>query len=103
MPIWSLNSRLLILIIIAKIESSLDLLAFYMQVGASGQMVRALDFGAKHRWFEPNPRVIVGMLAHCQPSCKWVPGGNTGEVKCGEEMNWPPYLTMPAAQDKCSL
>ena len=64
-------------------------------------MVRALDSRAKHRWFEPNPRIIVGMLAHCSPSSKWVPGGNTGEVKGGEERNWPPYLTMPAAQDKC--
>ena len=64
-------------------------------------MVRALDCRAKHRWFEPNPRIIVGMLAHCSPSSKWVPGGNTGEVKGGEERNWPPYLTMPAAQDKC--
>ena len=68
---------------------------------ASGQVVRALDCRAKHQWFEPNPRIIVGMLAHCSPSSKWVPGGNTGEVKGGEERNWPPYLTMPAAQDKC--
>ena len=30
-----------------------------------------------------------------------VPGGNTGVVKGGEERNWPLYLTMPAAQDKC--
>ena len=67
---------------------------------ASGQVVRALDCRAKHRWFEPNPRIIVGMLAHCSPSSKWIPGGNTGEVKGGEERNWPPYLTMPAAQDK---
>ena len=64
-------------------------------------MVRALDCRAKHRWFEPNPQIIVGMLAHCSPSSKCVPGGNTGEVKGGEERNWPPYLTMPAAQDKC--
>ena len=64
-------------------------------------MVRALDRRAKHRWFEPTPRIIVGMLARCSPSSKWVPGGNTGEVKGGEERNWPPYLTMPAAQDKC--
>ena len=63
-------------------------------------MVRALDFCAKHRWFEPNPRIIAGMFAHCSPSSKWVPGGSTGEVKGGEERNWPPYLTMPAAQDK---
>ena len=42
------------------------------------------------------------MLAHCPPSSKWVPGGNTGEVKGGEERNWPPYLTMLAAQDKCA-
>ena len=67
---------------------------------ASGQVVRALDCCAKHRWFEPNPRIIVGMLAHCPPSSKWVPG-NTREAKGGEERNWPPYLTMPAAQDKC--
>ena len=33
------------------------------------------------------------MLAHCSPSSKWVPGGNTGEDKGGEERNWPPYLT----------
>ena len=64
-------------------------------------MVRALDCCAKHRWFEPNPRIIVGMLAHCPPSSKWVPGGNTREAQGGEERNWPPYLTMPAAQDKC--
>ena len=64
-------------------------------------MVRVLDCCAKHRWFEPNPWVIVGMLAHCPPSSEWVPGGNTGETKGGEERNWPPYLTMPAAQDKC--
>ena len=64
-------------------------------------MVRALDCCAKNRWFQPNPRIIVGMLAHCPPSSKWVPGGNTGEVKGGEERNWPPYLTIPAAQDKC--
>ena len=70
---------------------------------ASGQVVRALDCCAKHRWFEPNPRIIVGMLAHCSPSSKWVPGGNTKEVKGGEERNWPPYLTMPTAQDKCPL
>ena len=70
---------------------------------ASGQVVRALDCCAKHQWFEPNPRIIVGMLAHCSPSSKWVPGGNTREVKGGEERNWPPYLTMPTAQDKCPL
>ena len=68
---------------------------------ASGQVVRALDCCAKHRWFEPNPRIIVGMLAHCPPSSKWGPGGNTGEAKGGEERNWPPHLTMPTAQDKC--
>ena len=68
---------------------------------ASGQAVKALDCCAKHLWFEPNTRIIVGMLAHCSPSSKWVPGGNTGEVKGGEERNWPPYLTMPMAQDKC--
>ena len=68
---------------------------------ASGQVIRALGCCAKHRWFEPNPRIIVGMLAHCPPSSKWVPGGGTGKVKGGEERNWPPYLTMSAAQDKC--
>ena len=72
-------------------------------IWASGQVVRVLDCCAKHRWFEPNPRIIVGMLAHCPPSSKWVPGGNTGEVEGGEERNWPSHLTMPAAQDKCSL
>ena len=50
---------------------------------------------------------IYGMKLHyivsknCSPSSKWVPGGNTGEVKGGEERNWPPYLTMPATQYKC--
>ena len=68
---------------------------------ASGQVVRAFDCCAKHRWFEPNPRIIVGMLAHCSPSSKWVPGGNTGEVKGGEERNWLPYHTLPTARDKC--
>ena len=67
----------------------------------SGQVVRALDCCAKHRWFEPNPRIKVGMLAHCPPTSKWVLGGNTREVKGGEERNWPPYLIMPMAQDKC--
>ena len=37
----------------------------------------------------------------CPPSSKWVPSGNTGEVKGGEERNWPLYFTMPTAQDKC--
>ena len=64
-------------------------------------MVRELDCCAKHRWFEPNPRIIVEMLAHFSLSSKLVPGGNTGEVKGGEERDWAPYLTMPAAQDKC--
>ena len=41
------------------------------------------------------------MFVHCPPSSKWVPGGNSGEVKGGEERNWPPYLTMLAPQDKC--
>ena len=63
-------------------------------------MVRAFDCCAEHRWFEPNSRILVGMLAHCPPSSKWVPGGTTGEVQGGEERNWPPYLTMPTAQDK---
>ena len=53
---------------------------------ASGQEVRALDCCAKHRWFEPNPRIIVGMLAHCSPSSKWVPGGNTrGKLKAARK------------------
>ena len=39
------------------------------------------------------------MLAHCSPSSKWVPGGNTGAKGC-KERNWPPYH-MPTAQDKC--
>ena len=64
-------------------------------------MVRALDCCVKHQWFEPNPRIIVGLLAHCPSSSKWAPAGNTGEVIGGEGRNWPPYLTMPAAQDKC--
>ena len=39
-------------------------------------------------------------MAHCPSSSKRVPGGNTGEVKGGEEGNWPPCLTMPPTQDK---
>ena len=34
------------------------------------------------------------MLAHCSPSSEWVPSGNTGEIKAGdEERNWTSYLT----------
>ena len=58
---------------------------------ASGQVVRALDCCAKHRWFEPNPRIIAGMLAHCSPSSKCVPGGNTGEAKGGKELATLPH------------
>ena len=25
------------------------------------------------------------MLAHCSPSSKWVPGGNTGEIKAARK------------------
>ena len=64
-------------------------------------MVTALDCGAEHQWFETNLRILVGTLAHCPPSSKWVPGSNTREAEGGEERNWPPYITMPAAQDKC--
>ena len=63
-------------------------------------MVRAPNCSAKHRWFELNSRILVGMLAHCSRSNKWVPGGNTRGVKGGDQRNWLPYLTMPAAQDK---
>ena len=49
------------------------------------------------------PGTIGWKLAHCPPSSKWVPGGNTGGDKGGEERNWPPYLTMPMAQDKYPL
>ena len=41
--------------------------------------------------------ITVGILTHCPPSSKWVPGGNTGEVTDGEETNWLPYLTVPTA------
>ena len=64
-------------------------------------MVRALDCEAKHQWFKMNPWIIVGMFAHCPPNSKWVPGGNTWEVKGSEERNWPPYPTMLVVQDKC--
>ena len=79
-------------------------------------MILVLEFyGRVAKWLERltaernidgprlNPRIIVRTLAHCPPSSKWVPGGNPGEVKGGEERNRPPYLTMPAAQDKCPL
>ena len=33
------------------------------------------------RWFETNPRTIVGIISHCPPSSKCVPGCNTGEIK----------------------
>ena len=35
-----------------------------------------------------------------QHSSTWVPGFNTGEVDCGEEKKWPPYLTLSTAQDR---
>ena len=40
-------------------------------------------------------RIIVGMVSHCPSSCKWVPGGNTGEIKGGEERNWLPLIGVP--------
>ena len=58
----------------------------------SGQVVRPLTAEQKNRWFELKPRVIVGMLAHCPPSSRWIPDGNTGDVKGGKERNWQPYL-----------
>ena len=44
-----------------------------------------------------------GMLAHCSPSSKWVPGGNTGEIKAARKGTAPPLPHMPMAQDKCPL
>ena len=38
-----------------------------------------------------------------QQQIRWVPGGNSREVKGDEEGNWPHYLTMLTAQDKCPL
>ena len=66
-------------------------------------MARALDCRAKHRWYEANRRTKGGVLAHCPPSSNWVPGGNTGEAKGGEERNRPPYLTIPTVQDSFPL
>ena len=34
---------------------------------------------------EANPPAIAWMLAHYPLSSKWIPGGNTGEVKGGKE------------------
>ena len=35
---------------------------------ATGLLVKALDvltLDAEHQWFEPNPRIIIGMFTHC--------------------------------------
>ena len=48
-------------------------------------MVRALDCYMEHLWFEPNPRIKVGMLAHCPSTSKWVPGGNTEEQEAARK------------------
>ena len=53
---------------------------------ASGRAFSALDCRTEHSCFEPTPRIKVGMLAYGLLSSKWVPGGNTGEVKGGKEM-----------------
>ena len=45
---------------------------------------------------------IVGMLAYCLLHSKWLPGGDTGEVK-NVVRNWPPYFTMQTAEDNCHL
>ena len=49
---------------------------FVLSIGAKGQVDREED-----RWFKPIPRIVVGMLAHCPASSKYVPGVNTGGVK----------------------
>ena len=42
------------------------------------QVVDALSCSAKHLWLEPNPRIIVEVLAHCSPSSKVVARNGTG-------------------------
>ena len=55
-------------------------LAFIVKVcvkqWACGHVVRALGWLAELRWFEPKPRIMVGLLVHCLLS-----GGNNGELK----------------------
>ena len=57
-------------------------------------------------------KVCLGVHTHLEPmvgsSLNIHPAANGGLVetlgdKGGEERNWPPYLTMPMAQDKCPL
>ena len=45
------------------------------------------------------PKVGCSLTVH--PAANGYLVENTGEVKGGEERNWPPYLTMPMAQYKC--
>ena len=58
---------------------------FYRQgplgIWECGEVVRALDSWAEYRWIQLNPWIIVGMFAHCSPSRRWLPGGNTEEKK----------------------
>ena len=42
-------------------------------------MVRALASRLESLWFEPESRPQLN--AHCSPSSKWIPGGNTREIK----------------------
>ena len=42
------------------------------------------------------------MLAHCSPSSKCIPGGNTGEIKAGGK-ELATLHHMPMAQDKFPL
>ena len=42
------------------------------------------------------------MLAHCSPSSKWVPGGNTGEIKAARKGAGHPTLLRENTQDKCT-
>ena len=41
----------------------------------------------EHQGFSPSHQIMVGMSAHSPPSSKWVPGGRTGKLKGGEEVD----------------
>ena len=45
---------------------------------------------------------MVGRSLTAYPAANGDPVKHWGD-KGGEERNWPPYLTKPMAQDKCSL
>ena len=65
-------------------------------------MIKALAYCAEDRgsgptwnhWLEAR-----SLFTQEQMGTRWKHWGDKG----GEERNWPPYFTMPMAQDKCPL